>query len=147
MQKSITVCRGIEKNSELSSWKIISASNQSPDFSNLGFQKLAISYPLTFSLAKKIADLSFSTGVHPAGIVISDYSLTQILVPIKKEKNFLLSLYDKDKLAQMGLKKYDFLSLKETFGFINFSFIREVKEFLRFELPTYQDINLQDKKT
>ncbi|MCE8159332.1 MAG: PHP domain-containing protein [Candidatus Moeniiplasma glomeromycotorum] len=147
LQKSITVCQGIEKNSELRNWKIISASNQSPDFSNLGFQRLAISYPFTFSLAKKIADLSFSTGVHPAGIVISDYSLTQISVPVKKEKNFLLSLYDKDKLAQIGLKKYDFLSLKETFGFINFSFIREVKEFLRFELPTYQDINLQDKKT
>ena len=69
------------------------------------------------------------------------------LVPLKLEKNYLLTLFEADKLNYLGLKKYDFLSLKETFSFANFSFIREVREFLKLNLPIYQNINFQDEKT
>jgi DNA polymerase III alpha subunit len=82
-------------------------------------------------------------------VVISDSPLVG-LVPLKQEKNYLLALFEEDKLALLGLKKYDFLSLKETFAFINFNFVQESREFfqlLKLDFPSYQSVDLQDEKT
>jgi len=61
---------------------------------------------------------------------------------LKLEKDYLLTLLEEDKLAELGLKKYDFLSLRETL-----SFIHEAREILSTNLPDYQEINLADQKT
>jgi len=61
---------------------------------------------------------------------------------LKSEKDYLLTLLEEDKLAELGLKKYDFLSLRETL-----SFIHEAREILSTNLPDYQEINLADQKT
>jgi len=94
-----------------------------------------------FELTGKIRDLYYDTGIHPAGVIISENSLTGS-VPLKLEKDYLLALFEEDKLAKLGLKKYDFLSLRETLGFI-----REVRESLQINLPDYREINLADQKT
>ncbi|MEG7978512.1 MAG: hypothetical protein NY202_00920 [Mollicutes bacterium UO1] len=94
-----------------------------------------------FELTGKIQDLYCDNGVHPAGVIISENSLTGS-VPLKSEKDYLLVLFAEDKLAKLGLKKYDFLSLRETLGFI-----REARENLSISLPEYQKIKLADQKT
>jgi len=44
---------------------------------------------------------------------------------VKKEEKYLLSLYDENKLASLGLKKYDFLSLAESLALPSLDFIKE----------------------
>ncbi|CAG8723113.1 9614_t:CDS:2, partial [Racocetra persica] len=63
-------------------------------------------------------------------------------IPLKAEKDYLLTLFEENKLAALGLKKYDFLSLRETLGFI-----REARSILSTSLPDYQKISLTDQKT
>ncbi|CAG8602497.1 10345_t:CDS:2, partial [Diversispora eburnea] len=94
-----------------------------------------------YKLTGKIQNLYYDTGIHPAGVIISESSLIGA-VPLKSEKDYLLMLFEEDKLAGLGLKKYDFLSLRETLGFI-----REAREILKVNLPDYQEINLSDQKT
>ncbi|CAG8611086.1 4115_t:CDS:2, partial [Ambispora gerdemannii] len=90
---------------------------ENPDFNNLKLQRWQNSYPNLFELTGKIRDLYYDTGIHPAGVIISENSLAGS-VPLKLEKDYLLALFEEDKLAKLGLKKYDFLSLRETLGFI-----------------------------
>jgi len=72
-------------------------------------------------------------------------------VPLSSQKDFLLTFFGEDKLTQLGLKKYDFLSLKETFSFVTdiktLGFLSEVKGTLKVNLPNYQEVDLKDKKT
>ncbi|RHZ35580.1 PHP domain-containing protein [endosymbiont GvMRE of Glomus versiforme] len=131
---------------ELVLGEIISITGKNPDFGNLKLQKWQLSYPIFFALVEKINNLYYNNSIHPAGVIITENSLTG-LVPLKHDKNYILALFEAEKLNYLGLKKYDFLSLKETFSFVNFSFIREVKEFLKLNLPSYQDINFEDEKT
>ncbi|CAI2187102.1 19474_t:CDS:2 [Funneliformis geosporum] len=127
--------------------EIISVVGKNSNLSNnLKLQNLQLRHPVLFALTEKISNLYYNSGIHPAGVIIAENSLVG-LVPLKLENNYLLTLFEAEKLNHLGLRKYDFLSLKETFSFINFSFIREVKEFLKFNLPNYQDLDFQDKKT
>jgi len=72
-------------------------------------------------------------------------------VPLSTQKDYSLTFFEEDKLTQLGLKKYDFLSLKETFSFVTdiktLSFLSEVKGILKIDLPSYQEVDLKDKKT
>ncbi|MCE8163703.1 MAG: DNA polymerase III subunit alpha [Candidatus Moeniiplasma glomeromycotorum] len=121
--------------------EITSLTGNNPNFDNLKLQRWQTNYPNLIPLTKKIQDLYSGIGLHPAGVIISTGSLIGS-VPLQSEKNYLLALFEEDKLTELGLKKYDFLSLRETLGFI-----REVKEILSTDLPNYQQINLSDKKT
>ncbi|KLL04542.1 MAG: DNA polymerase III subunit alpha [Mycoplasmataceae bacterium RV_VA103A] len=121
--------------------EITSLVGESPDFSKLKLQKWQTAYPALFKLAEKIHNLYYDTGIHPAGVVISTNSLVGS-VPLKTEKDYLLTLFEENKLAELGLKKYDFLSLRETLGFI-----REARSILSISLPDYQEIILTDQKT
>ncbi|CFW92797.1 DNA polymerase III (alpha subunit) [endosymbiont DhMRE of Dentiscutata heterogama] len=121
--------------------EITSLTGENPDFSKLKLQKWQTAYPALFKLAEKIQNLYYDTGIHPAGVVISTGSLVG-LVPLKAEKDYLLTLFEENKLAELGLKKYDFLSLRETLGFI-----REARSILSTSLPDYQKISLTDQKT
>ena len=83
----------------------------------------------------------YDTSIHPAGVIISEQSLTGN-IPLKLEKNFLLALFEEESFSQLGFKKYDFLSLKETL-----SLIREARELLLINLPEYHQVKLDDTKT
>ena len=123
---------------------------KTPNFNALKLQSWKFRYPLFFALIEKIHNLYYDTGIHPSGIIVAERSLIG-LVPVQKEKNFLLTLYEEPELAQLGLKKYDFLSLKETLGFItdikSLNFLSEVKGNLQIKLPSYQEVDLNDPKT
>ncbi|CAG8456875.1 27251_t:CDS:2 [Gigaspora margarita] len=121
--------------------EITSLTGDNPNFNNLKLQRWQTSYPNLFQLAEKIQNLYYDTGIHPAGVIISTNSLIGT-VPLKSEKDYLLALFEENALAKLGLKKYDFLSLRETLGFI-----RETRESLPISLPDYREINLADPKT
>ncbi|CAH1755736.1 9164_t:CDS:10 [Entrophospora sp. SA101] len=121
--------------------EITALTGDNPNFDNLKLQRWQNSYPNLFQLTGKIQNLYYDTSIHPAGIIISATSLIG-MVPLKSEKDYLLALSEEDKLAKLGLKKYDFLSLRETLGFI-----REARTNPQISLPTYQEVNLADKKT
>ncbi|CAG8835991.1 9391_t:CDS:2, partial [Cetraspora pellucida] len=92
---------------------------------------------------KKIQDLYYNTSVHPSGVVIAERSLVGT-VPIKSEKDFLVTFFEENQLTQLGFKKYDFLSLKETLSFV--SLIKGLSS-LRRKLPSYHEVDLADPKT
>jgi DNA polymerase-3 subunit alpha len=121
--------------------EITSLTGESPNFNKLKLQRWQTAYPILFKLAGKIHNLHYDIGIHPAGVVISPNSLVG-LVPLRAEKDHLLTLFEEDKLAELGFKKYDFLSLRETLGFI-----REARSILPASLPEYQEISLTDQKT
>lgn len=98
-------------------------------------------YPDFFNLSESIENLYYDTSIHPAGVIISEQSLVGN-IPLKLEKNFLLALFEEESFSQLGFKKYDFLSLKETL-----SLIRESRELLPINFPDYHQVKLDDAKT
>ena len=110
--------------SERQNWKkFATLGGKEHNLSNLKLQNSKLRHPDFFALVEKIQDLYYDTSIHPAGIVIAEQTLNG-LVPLKTEKNYLLTLFEENNFRQLGLKKYDFLSLKETL-----SFIRETRNF------------------
>ncbi|CAJ0841917.1 10678_t:CDS:2 [Entrophospora sp. SA101] len=87
------------------------------------------------ALQEKVQDLHYDTSLHPAGVIIAENSLLG-LVPLRTEKDYLIALFEENKLGCLGLKKYDFLSLKETLGFI-----QQTRKILAIELPGYQELD------
>ncbi|MCE8162817.1 MAG: PHP domain-containing protein [Candidatus Moeniiplasma glomeromycotorum] len=151
LQKSLSVCRevkGQEVNEKSLYREITYLTEKELNLNHPRLKKMIFNYPLTFALAVKIKDLYYATGVHPSGVAIATKrSLSQLLIPVKKDENFLFSFYEESKLALLGLKKYDFLSLAESLALPSLDFIKEVKDILKIKLPDYQEINLHDEKT
>lgn len=149
LQKSLSICREVKSQEVEKSLykKIIYLTEKEVNLNHPTLKKMVFNYPLTFTLAMKIKDLYWGVGIHPSGVVIAERPLTQWLVPIKKEEKWLLSFYEESKLALLGLKKYDFLSLAETLELPSLDFIKEVKDVLKIKLPSYHEINFQDEKT
>ncbi|CAG8468909.1 17460_t:CDS:2, partial [Racocetra fulgida] len=100
-------------------------------------------YPSFLALTEKIQDLYYNTSVHPSGVVIAERSLVGT-VPVKSEKDFLVTFFEENQLTQLGFKKYDFLSLKETLSFV--SLIKGLSS-LRRKSPSYHEVDLTDPKT
>jgi len=140
-----TACKEVAKIyriSEIKLKEIILLSGKNLD--NLKLKNSKLSYKDFFNLVEKIQNLYYDTSIHPAGIVIAEQTLVG-LVPLKTENDYLITLFEENNFSQLGLKKYDFLSLKETLGFI-----RETREILsskKINLPDYQEVNLTDEKT
>ena len=130
--------------------KILTISNKVSNPNDLRLQRWKILHPAFFALTEKIQNLYYDVSVHPAGIIINEKPLIGT-VPLSSQKDFLLTFFGEDKLTQLGLKKYDFLSLKETFSFVTdiktLGFLSEVKGTLKVNLPNYQEVDLKDKKT
>ncbi|CAG8804305.1 10095_t:CDS:2, partial [Racocetra persica] len=80
------------------------------------------------------------------GVIINERSLAGS-IPVKLESDFLVSLFEEEQLAQLGFKKYDFLSLKETLGFVTLIKNLTSHQHLPAKLPTYQEVDLADPKT
>jgi len=121
---------------ELKLKEIASLTIKTPSASNWKLR-----YPDFFNLAESIENLYYDTSIHPAGVVISEQTLVGN-IPLRGEKSFLLALFEEENFSQLGLKKYDFLSLKETL-----SLIREARELISINFPDYQRVKLDDPKT
>jgi DNA polymerase III alpha subunit len=92
-----------------------------------------------FKVVEKINDLYINSSLHASGIVISEKKPLNQLLPLKQEKDYLVSYYSEKDLNLMGLKKYDFLSLT------SLGDLREIKEVLgKKNLPK---CNFRDKAT
>jgi DNA polymerase-3 subunit alpha len=131
--------------------QIISFLSETPNLNDLRLQKQKLRYPLFFALVEKIKDLYYEMSIHPSGVIITERSLVGLVPLLSGEKDICLALFEEEQLTQMGLKKYDFLSLKESFGLIadikSLNFLSEVKGLMQLKLPAYQEVNLNDKKT
>ncbi|WNE41727.1 MAG: Error-prone DNA polymerase [Mycoplasmataceae bacterium] len=92
-----------------------------------------------FEFIEKIYNLNFGFSTHASGLIISDKNLS-FNIPVKEDKNFLISLYKKECLGNLGFIKYDFLGLTESLGFI-----KSIRK--NFDIPDYKDLNLNDEKT
>lgn len=90
-----------------------------------------------YKIASKIEGIKRHTSIHPAGIVMSKYDLSDYIPLDKTKDNINVSEYDKDYLEPIGLLKMDFLSLK------NLTLISNILEDVKIN---FDDIKEDDKK-
>ena len=62
-------------------------------------------------MARKIEGMPQNTSLHAAGVVISDIPLSEI-VPLRKNKDIVITQYPMSVIEQLGLLKIDFLALR-----------------------------------
>ncbi|MGB9730981.1 DNA polymerase III subunit alpha [Calditerrivibrio nitroreducens] len=94
--------------------------------------------------ARKLEGLLRQTGMHAAGIVISDKPLIEYVPLCKGQNDEVLTQYEKNTLEEIGLVKFDFLGLK------NLTVIDDTVKLIRKRYNNNFDINsipLNDKKT
>jgi DNA polymerase-3 subunit alpha len=87
-------------------------------------QALRSRFTSLFEMAEKISDFYFNSSIHASGIVISEKKPLSQLLPLKQEKDNLVSYYSEKDLNLVGLKKYDFLNLT------SLGDLREIKNIL-----------------
>ncbi|HNT33443.1 MAG TPA: DNA polymerase III subunit alpha, partial [bacterium] len=71
-----------------------------------------------FRLASRLEGLIRQTGVHAAGMIISDRNLSEMVPLMRTNKGEVCAQYEKNDLEEIGLIKMDFLGLK-TLSFID----------------------------
>ncbi len=69
-------------------------------------------YEKIISISRVLEGLFRQAGMHAAGVVIGDKPLTSYTPLFKGAHGELISQFDKDKVEQVGLVKFDFLGLK-----------------------------------
>lgn len=98
-------------------------------------------FPELFAFVEKVCDFNYDHYFHPSGLIINNAPFPT-LVPLVKQEESLAILWDKKHLQPLGLKKYDFISLKGSLDWLVL-----VREELNEELPPYDKLPLNDKKT
>lgn len=83
-----------------------------------------------------------NVSVHAAGVVITDKPLDEY-VPLAKSNDVVVTQYDMNTIADLGLLKFDFLALR------NLTVIKDAETQVRELVPEFdiQKIPLDDKKT
>lgn len=79
------------------------------------FKKLVDSDPYYLeivSLAKKIEGLPRQNGIHPAGVILNDTDIKNVLPMTLNTSNYFASQYEAPYLEEQGFLKMDFLSLR-----------------------------------
>lgn len=94
--------------------------------------------------ALAIEGLTRQTGIHAAGVVISDHDLTDFVPISKDDKGTVFTQYSMDYLGEIGMLKMDFLGLK-TLTVIH-DCLRFIEESTGQKL-TPAEIPLDDQKT
>ena len=111
------------------------------DLSSNQIRPWKLRFPQLFYLLEKINVLYWDVQLHPSGIIISEKSLEN--VPLAFFQDYPVVFWEEKKLNELGLKKYDFLSLKETFSFLKFA-----RDSLSIaDLNDCSEVDLNDKKT
>jgi DNA polymerase III subunit alpha len=75
------------------------------------FKKFADQYSKAYEIARKLEGLNKNTGVHPSGICISFYELSDIMPLQKTGDGSLISGYDMNDVASLSVK-FDILGLR-----------------------------------
>ena len=83
-----------------------------------------------------------NVSVHAAGVVITDKPLDEY-VPLAKSNDIVVTQYDMNTIADLGLLKFDFLALR------NLTVIKDAETQIRERIPDFdiEKIPLDDKKT
>ena len=83
-----------------------------------------------------------NVSVHAAGVVITDKALDEY-VPLAKSNDIVVTQYDMNTIADLGLLKFDFLALR------NLTVIKDAETQVRERIPDFdiEKIPLDDKKT
>lgn len=74
-------------------------------------QALRSRFTFLFEIAEKLSNFYLNSSIHASGIVISEKKPLNQLLPLKQEKDNLVSYYSEKDLNLVGLRKYDFLNL------------------------------------
>ncbi len=90
-----------------------------------------------YQVAIKISNLKKHSSSHAAGIIISNYNLTNI-IPLIYQDGHYKTAFEQKALEKMGFLKIDFLGLK------NLTILKTIKEELNIDL---ENINYNDQKT
>ncbi len=93
-------------------------------------------------IARKVEGMPRHVSTHAAGVVITDRPLTEYL-PLIKRRDVLLTQYDMDTVALLGLLKFDFLALRYL------TVIDDTVQLVQKDLPSFalKDIPLDDGAT
>ncbi len=80
--------------------------------------------------------------IHAAGVVITDKPLAEY-VPLSKSNDIVVTQYDMNTIADLGLLKFDFLALR------NLTVIKDAETQVKERIPDFdiEKIPLDDKKT
>lgn len=112
--------------------------NSSNDFKlNLLREK----YSALFDFVTVASRLTVGLATHASGLIISDKRLADF-IPIRNDDDYQVCLYQNEYLGNLGFRKYDFLSLTESLGFIS-----HLKKKCQLAIPSYRDVDLKDEKT
>jgi DNA polymerase-3 subunit alpha len=68
-------------------------------------------YEEFLSFASKTEDMVSTFGIHAAGVVISDFPIHDVVPMWKNSKAERITQFDKDEVEELGLIKFDFLSI------------------------------------
>jgi DNA polymerase III subunit alpha len=69
-------------------------------------------YPSFFMIVKRIIDFPRQTGIHAAGIIITDHEITNYIPIMRTEGSYNITQIEAHHLEEMGLVKFDILSLR-----------------------------------
>lgn len=111
------------------------------------FAKYMDQYPLLYSFAKQLQNLTRNVSVHAAGIVIHDGNdsiYENIPVRIDPETGELIAAFEKSRVEEYGYIKFDLLGL-ETLSVMDQTF-KSIKETTSLDI-SMDDIPLDDKET
>lgn len=64
-----------------------------------------------YSAAQKLENMISNFGIHAAGIVISDFPISDVVPVWKNSKAAAITQFDKNEVEELGLIKFDFLSI------------------------------------
>ncbi len=86
-------------------------------------------YTEFYSAAQKLENMISNFGIHAAGVVISDFPISDVVPVWKNSKAERITQFDKDEVEKLGLIKFDFLGI-DTLSIIKESvrLIKSIKE-------------------
>jgi len=101
-------------------------------------------YDSFYSAAEKLENMVSNFGIHAAGIVISNFPISDVVPTWKNGKADLITQFDKNEVEELGLIKFDFLGI-DTLSIIKeaLSLIKQEKD---LEIDPYA-IEDEDPKT
>ena len=92
-------------------------------------------YDEFYSAAQKLENMISNFGIHAAGVVISDFPISDVVPVWKNSKAEAITQFDKDEVESLGLIKFDFL------GIDTLSVMKECVRLIKQERDIDLDIN------
>ncbi|NUO18963.1 DNA polymerase III subunit alpha [bacterium] len=125
----------------LSAKRIASTLDSRPEIRSLQVDKKK--FELLFELCAGLDDMPRHISAHPCGVMITGASVQGITPLLRAANGMLISHYDKDGVEDLGLVKFDLLSLP-TLGVVEDTAVMVREHSPKFE---YDKIPLDDEKT